>query len=80
MKTVICFRDFTDEDVRDAYWEAWESVGGTVEDADYGTPWGCPWYWDDETHVFDLPECHTMEDIAREMLKINPEAAAQDED
>lgn len=78
MKTVINFRSF-DDDTRDAYAQAWENVGGTMEDVESSTPWCCPWFWEDE-QVFDLPECHTMEDIARAMLGLYPEAAASEEE
>lgn len=70
----INFSAFSDKE-RDRYTEAWESLGGTMEDIDTATPWACPWLWADGMG-FDLPGDYTLEDLAEAVLEAFPEARA----
>lgn len=73
MKCAVNFRHMKSEAMREAYASAWEEAGGTVEDTDTPAPYCCPWFWAG-VELLDLPECHTLGDIARAMLDLHPEA------
>ena len=71
---IINFSALSDTE-RDRYTEAWEALGGTMEDADCATPWCAPWFWADGMGL-DLPEDYTLEDLAEAVLEAFPEARA----
>lgn len=73
MKTTINFENFS-EQKREEYAEAWKDVGGTIADADSGSPWCCPWFWGTKVIELELPENYTVKDVAAAMLEAYPEA------